>query len=177
MDVNETIVGAWLESKGYFLRRRLKYDLSNERNWSSASDVDLLAYNPEDNHRVAVMVTAWMTIGITPSHIKPGGRLRKTFNNFKSKWAEEAISDAFKLSDGESFDRWWVVGKLGADSKKQVQVECEKLSVSKVFEFERVFEDLIGFISQGNRWFPHESETLQVLRALHWTDHLKGTET
>ena len=62
MDVNETIVGAWLDTKGFFVRKRLKYDLSVAKDWSSVSDVDLLGYNPNGGTRVAALV---IRVGLT----------------------------------------------------------------------------------------------------------------
>ena len=168
MDVNETIVGTWLEAKGFFVRQRLKYDLSGAKDWSSVSDVDLLGYNPNGATRVAALVTAWMTQSITPSHIKTGGVLSHALRNFLGPEATSEIKKVFDVSDEKDFQRWWVVGRLGSRTRSDVQATCQSLGIVRVIEFREVVTDLVQFVKDDAKYLPHESEALQIIRALVW---------
>ena len=171
MDVNETIVAAWLESKDFFVRKRLRYDLSGGP-WSSVSDVDLLGYNPNGPTRVAALVTAWMTQNITPSHIKKGGVLSHALKNFSGPEASRKIQEAFNVSNDGDFHRRWVVGRLGSRTRSQVQATCQSLRIVRVIEFREVLTDLVQFVKKDSKYLPHESEALQTIRALEWIGHL-----
>ena len=169
MDVNETIVAAWMESKEYFIRKRLKYDLSGGT-WSSVSDVDVLGYRPNDDHRVAVLVSAWMTMPVSPSFLKKGKRLHSALSNFVSTEATTAMTEVFGTSD-QPIERWLVLGRIGSQSRELVLERCREFSIAQVFEFREVLEDSIEF-ERDNHWSPHASEVLQTIRALKWTELL-----
>lgn len=168
MDVNETIVEAWLESSGFLVRRRLRYDLSGGA-WSSVSDIDLLAYDPVKNKRIAVLVTAWMTQSISPSYFKAGTPLHSKLTHFSSPPASEAIRSAFGVSSDQKFERWFVVGRLGSHSKEAVANICQSFSITRVVEFQEVMVDLVEYVKSQATWLPQESEALQTIRALVWS--------
>lgn len=167
MDVNETIIRAWLESKGFLVRSRLRYDLSPSGDWSSASDIDLIGHNPKTGQNVAVLITAWMTQTIAPSQFNVGKPIRKKLENFSSPAAQAAIRKALGIRKGKKWWRWFVVSRVSPTSKAQVETLC-KPYVDKVFEFREVMEDLVNYVRATELYFPHESEALQTIRALLW---------
>lgn len=165
MDVNETIVQAWLETKDYLVRRRLRYDLS-AGSWSSVSDVDLLAYSPKKDERLAVLITAWMTQRISPSHLKPGGIISKKLSNFLSPQADKAIRAELNPPAGKNYERWFVVGKVSPAAEAAIVSGFPGI---KVITFDIVMQELVNWIKNDQLYLPHESETLQTIRALVWT--------
>ncbi len=161
MDVNETIVQAWLETKEFFVRGRLKYDLSGG-SWGSVSDIDLIAYNPKTNQRVAVLVTAWLTQNISPSYIKPDKPIGKKLSNFCSTAASQALGNSF---GSNIYERWLVLGRYSSQAEKTIRTSFP--SINNILPFRQVMEELVFFVKSGNASLPHESEALETIRALH----------
>ncbi len=168
MDVNEAIVQTWLETKGFLVRRRVRYDLSKGK-WSSVSDVDLLAYNPKTGKRVAVLVTAWMTQTISLSHVKVDGAIGKKRKNFMSPEASTKLRAELNVSSDKDYERWWVLSPVSHEARAQIEGSSE----IKVVEFGEVMRELVGWVRDDNLYLPHESEALQTIRALEWSKLLK----
>jgi hypothetical protein len=165
MDVNETIVQAWLETKGFLVRGRLRYDMSGG-NWGSVSDIDLIAYNPKTDQRVAVLVTAWLTQNISPSYIKSDKPIGKKLTNFCSVEASKALEDALCNTPGIKYQRWLILGKYSKEAELAIRTGFPH--IDEIIPFRQVMQELVKFIKNGNASLPHESEALETIRALHW---------
>ena len=172
MDVNESIVAAWLEIQGFLVRKRVLVDLSKKEDWSSAGDVDIVGWRPTQPARVAVMVTAWMTQNVTPSDMTTG-QLYGTLNNFVSDESDRAIRHVLGDLDDNDYQRWWVVGRLGNRSRDEVKDRAlHDYGIVRVFEFKEIMAKMVLFVKYEHKWLPHESESLQTLRALEWCGFL-----
>ncbi len=57
MDTNEQIVRAWLETQGFLVKSRLRYEMTSGK-YKGMSDIDLIAHRLHDGKRIAVDITA-----------------------------------------------------------------------------------------------------------------------
>ncbi len=164
MDNNEQIVRIWLETKGFLVHNRLKYKVAREQS-SGWSDIDLLAYRPTDNKRVAIDVTAWMTEKITLSYVNnPSNGTYQRLHNITSSVARSAIRSAFGVANDNEYEIWHVVSFISENQKDQVMNECLRY-VNRIVEFPEIMRDLVAYI-RNNPNINQESETLQTIRAL-----------
>ena len=109
MDNNEQIVRTWLESKGFLVQSRIKYKAHSGEN-AGWSDIDLIAYNPSENKKVAVDVTAWITEKIRFSYvINPTSGTYKRLHKINSSQARSTIRKLFNAQNDNEYEIWHVV--------------------------------------------------------------------
>ncbi len=169
MDVNEEIVGAWLQEQGYLVRGRLKHLVKGKRKSAGWSDIDLVGYRLHDRKYVAVDITAWMTETITLSYLKDPN-IRHRLLKISSEEARKAIREFLGVAHDDQYELWLVVSFI---SKRQHnEVKCELLRhVDRVIEFPEIMKDLVEAIKKKpNR--SREEESLQTIRALVLCDLL-----
>lgn len=171
MDNNEQIVRTWLETQGFLVLNRLKYKVSKGGS-SGWSDIDLIAYRPSDNKKVAVDVTAWMTEKIRFSYVNnPTSGTYKRIHNISSSVARSAIREAFSAESDGDYEIWHVVSFISDAQREQVLTECHKY-VNRVIEFPEIMRDLIEYVKK-NANITQESESLHTIRALFLCHFLK----
>jgi hypothetical protein len=136
MDANEQIVRIWLETQGFLVQEKLKYKITGGRS-SGWGDINLLAYHPASNKRVAIDVTAWMTEKITLFYVNPGGDTHKRLSTITSSEARAAIRQAFGVTSDNQYEIWHVVSFISDNQREQVMNECLKY-VNKVVDFPEI---------------------------------------
>jgi hypothetical protein len=164
MDNNEQIVRTWLETQGFLVQNRLKYKVyrGNSSGWC---DIDLIAFRPSDEKKVAVDVTAWMTEKIRYSDVtNPNRGTYYRIRNISSKESRSEIRKAFNVNDNKDYEIWHVVSFISDNQREQVTKELLKC-VDRVVEFPDIMKDLINYIKQ-NPNVTQETETLHTIRAL-----------
>jgi len=171
MDINEEIVRAWLETQGFLVKSRLKYEITSGK-YKGISDVDLIAYRLHDNKRVAVDITAWMTQYISLSYVTKPNHYAY-YRLFKSSFPEAraAIRKEFGVHSDSQYEIWLVVSYLAPTQKDKVEAECLK-HVDHVVEFPTIMGELVDYIKR-NPGPPQETEALQTIRALVQCEVLK----
>ena len=86
MDINEQIVRSWLETQGFLVKSRLRYEMTSGK-YKGWSDIDLIANRLHDGKKVAVDITAWMTQYISLSYVRNPGHYAY-YRLFKSSFPE-----------------------------------------------------------------------------------------
>ena len=170
MDVNEEIVGAWLQEQGFLVRGRLKYLVKGERKSAGWSDVDLIGYRLHDRKYVAVDITAWMTETITLAYLKENAGSRHRLLKISYPEARKAIRDYLGVAHDDQYEVWLVVSFISKRQHDEIMEELLK-HVDRVIEFPEIMKDLVESIKNDpNR--TREEESLQTIRALVLCDLL-----
>ena len=164
MDINEQIVRSWLETQGFLVKSRLKYEVTSGK-YKGVSDIDLIAHRLHDGRRVAVDITAWMTQYISLSYVRNPSHYAY-YRLFKSSFPEAraAIRKEFGVHNDKQYEIWLVLSYLAPTQRKQVEVQCLK-HVDRVIEFPTIMRELVDYIKK-NPGPSQETEALQTIRAL-----------
>ena len=170
MDINEQIVRSWLETQGFLVKSRLKYEMTSGK-YKGWSDIDLIANRLNDGKKVAVDITAWMTQYISLSKVTNPSHYAY-YRLFKSSFPEAraAIRQEFGVHNDKQYQIWLVVSYLSPTQKEKVQAECLK-HVDRVIEFPVIMKELVDYVRQ-NLGPAQETEALQSTRALIWSEIL-----
>ena len=170
MDINEQIVRVWLETQGFLVKSRLRYEMTSGK-YKGISDIDLIAHRLHDGKRIAVDITAWMTQYISLSKVTNPNHYAY-YRLFKSSFPEAraAIRQEFGVHNDKQYQIWLVVSYLSPTQKEKVKAECLK-HVDRVIEFPVIMKELVDYVKQ-NPGPTQETEALQTIRALVWSEIL-----
>ncbi len=164
MDINEQIVRSWLETQGFLVKSRLRYEITSGK-YKGWGDIDLIAYRLHDGKRVAVDITAWMTQYISLSYVTNPNHYAY-YRFFKSSFPEARaeIRQEFCVHNYNQYEIWLVISYLAPTQKEKVEAACLR-HVDRVVEFPTIMKELVDYIKQAPGP-AQETEALQTVRAL-----------
>jgi hypothetical protein len=175
-DVNEEIVKAYFEAKGYIVKTN-HYFKKNK----GASDIDLVIYHPKTKDKAIVSVKGWHNDSFKNDNIQEGKQWGH-LNDEKLGLGKQAEESAKSFFGDSEFKRILVFSNIQDENYESFRKKvAERFSFDEVIDFPHIIKELIedpeiGVKTQRNY---KDSEFLQTLRLLkkYYIEPLKKKES